>query len=93
MVELVRNTARLYMGNAEASLTTTPGRSLTLDAKPWCDRRVAPAIVYSGVLTFVLLKVVALVFPLRASQDDEQVGMDLIVHGEQAYVHASGSGV
>jgi Amt family ammonium transporter len=41
----------------------------------------------------VLLKVVALVFPLRASQDDEQVGMDLIAHGEEAYVHASGSGV
>jgi ammonia channel protein AmtB len=39
------------------------------------------------------LKVVVLVFPLRASQDDEQVVMDLIAHGEEAYVHASGSGV
>src|SRR4029450_1320357 len=54
---------------------------------------VGAAIVYSGVLTFVLLKVVALVFPLRASQDDEQVVIDLIAHGEEAYVHASGSGV
>ena len=54
---------------------------------------VGAAIIYSGVLTFVLLKVVALVFPLRASQSDEQVGIDLIAHGEEAYVHASGQGV
>src|SRR5262249_57391970 len=39
---------------------------------------VKAAIVYSGVLTFVLLKVVGLVFPLRASRDDEQVGIDLV---------------
>lgn len=54
---------------------------------------VVAAIVYSGVLTFVLLKVVALVFPLRATQDDEQVGIDVAAHGEEAYVHASGTGM
>jgi len=54
---------------------------------------VAAAIIYSGVLTFVLLKVVALVYPLRASQADEQVGIDLVAHGEEAYVHATGRGV
>jgi Amt family ammonium transporter len=54
---------------------------------------VGAAIAYSGAVTFVLLKVVALVFPLRASQADEQVGIDLAAHGEEAYVHASGSGV
>jgi ammonia channel protein AmtB len=39
------------------------------------------------------LKVVGLVYPLRASQADEQVGIDLVAHGEEAYVHASGRGV
>ena len=48
------------------------------------------AIVYSGVLTFVLLKVVALIFPLRASQDDEQVGIELIAHGERPRVGIGG---
>jgi Amt family ammonium transporter len=52
---------------------------------------VASAIVYSGVMTFVLLKIVGLVFPLRASASDESVGLDLCMHGEEAYVHAGGS--
>jgi Amt family ammonium transporter len=52
---------------------------------------VAAAIVYSGVGTFVLLKVVGLIFPLRASDADESIGLDLSNHGEEAYVHAEGS--
>ena len=52
---------------------------------------VGAAIVYSGVLTFVLLKFVGLVFPLRAEDAEESVGMDLSQHGEEAYVHAEGS--
>ncbi len=52
---------------------------------------VACAIIYSGVMSFVLLKLVGLVFPLRASLSDEAVGLDLCLHGEEAYVHASGS--
>jgi Amt family ammonium transporter len=49
---------------------------------------VASAIVYSGVMTFVLLKLVGLVFPLRATPSDESVGLDVCMHGEEAYVHA-----
>jgi Amt family ammonium transporter len=52
---------------------------------------VACAIIYSGVMSFVLLKLVGLVFPLRASLSDEAVGLDLCLHGEEAYVHAGGS--
>jgi ammonium transporter, Amt family len=74
-------------GVADGLLFGNPGQLVTQAIA------VGAAIVYSGGLTFVLLKVVALVFPLRASQDDEQVGIDLIAHGEEAYVHASGSGV
>jgi Amt family ammonium transporter len=52
---------------------------------------VAAAIVYSGVLSFVLLKAISAVLPLRAVTDDESVGLDLSQHGEEAYVHAGGS--
>ena len=36
----------------------------------------------------MLLKLVGLVFPLRAERSDESVGLDLSMHGEEAYVHA-----
>jgi Amt family ammonium transporter len=54
---------------------------------------VASAMVYSGLMTFVLLKLVSLIFPLRATLSDEAVGLDVCMHGEEAYVHASGSQV
>jgi ammonium transporter, Amt family len=52
---------------------------------------VGSAILYSGVMSFVLLKLVGMVFPLRASESDEAVGLDVCMHGEEAYVHAGGS--
>ncbi len=41
-------------------------------------------IVYSGVVTFVLLKVIGLVIPLRMSEKDMEMG-DLAVHGHEVY--------
>ncbi|HEY7172117.1 MAG TPA: ammonium transporter [Vicinamibacterales bacterium] len=52
---------------------------------------VLSAIVYSAVGTFVLLKLVNLVFPLRATASDEAVGLDVCMHGEEAYVQTGGS--
>ena len=52
---------------------------------------VAATIIYSGVMTFVLLKLVGAIFPLRANAQDEGVGMDVSQHGEEAYVQAGGS--
>jgi Amt family ammonium transporter len=53
---------------------------------------VAAAIAYSGALTFILLKVVGAIIPLRADREQETLGMDLSQHGEEAYVHAEGAG-
>src|SRR4249920_1238571 len=53
---------------------------------------VAAAIVYSGVMTFVLLKIVGAMTPLLADRDQQTLGMDLSEHGEEAYVHAGGAG-
>ncbi len=46
---------------------------------------VVATIVYSFVLTYVLLRVVDALFGLRASEEDERMGLDLSQHGERAY--------
>jgi len=51
---------------------------------------VGTAIVYSGVMTFVLLKVIGMVIPLRATVQDEGTGLDITQHGEEAYLHSGG---
>jgi Amt family ammonium transporter len=48
---------------------------------------VGATIIYSGVMSFVLLKLIGVIIPLRATTDDEEVGIDLSNHGEEAYVH------
>ena len=53
---------------------------------------VVAAMVYSGVVSFILLKIIGAVVPLRATAADEGVGLDLSVHGEEAYVAAPGFG-
>ena len=54
---------------------------------------VLAAIVYSGGMTFVLLKLISVVLPLRATADDEITGLDLSLHGEEAYMHADSGGM
>jgi Amt family ammonium transporter len=46
---------------------------------------VAFTMVFAGVATFVLLKLVSLVTELRVSEEDETLGVDLSQHGESAY--------
>jgi ammonium transporter, Amt family len=48
---------------------------------------VATAIVYSGAVSFVLLKIISLFIPLRATSADEATGLDVTMHGEEAYLH------
>src|SRR5262245_38566490 len=48
---------------------------------------VLTAIVYSGGMSFVLLKLVGAVIPLRATADDQSIGLDIADHGEEAYLH------
>jgi ammonium transporter, Amt family len=50
---------------------------------------VTPA--YAFIATFVLLKLVGAVMPLRASEHDEALGMDVVYHGEEAYVTGEGA--
>jgi Amt family ammonium transporter len=51
---------------------------------------VGAAIVYSGVASFALLKLIGLVMPLRATASEEAEGLDVAMHGEEAYLHDGG---
>ena len=42
-------------------------------------------IVYSGVLSFLILKIVDVLVGLRVNEDEESQGLDLALHSEQGY--------
>ena len=52
---------------------------------------VLATIVYSGVGTFVLLKIVGALMPLKATDNEEGLGMDISQHGEEAYGSGEGA--
>ena len=45
----------------------------------------AVTIVYSAVLTFAILKLIEITIGLRVTREDEEMGLDLTQHGEEAY--------
>jgi Amt family ammonium transporter len=77
---------RTWNGVADGLLFGNPGQFVTQATA------VAAAIAYSGVMTFVLLKIVGALMPLLADRERQTLGMDLSEHGEEAYVHAGGTG-
>jgi Amt family ammonium transporter len=52
---------------------------------------VAAAAAYSAAMTFVILRVIALIIPLRRDATRERIGLDIIQHGEEAYSHGEGA--
>jgi len=46
---------------------------------------VAASWIYSAVMTWIVLKVVNLIVPLRVSEKDEAMGLDVSQHAEVAY--------
>ena len=52
---------------------------------------VGASILWSGVATFLILKLLGVLMPLRASTKDEGLGMDVTQHGEEAYGTGEGS--
>ncbi len=72
-------------GVADGLLFGNPGQLLTQAIA------VLVALVFSAVMSFILLKLVGTVFTLRANDEDQSIGLDVAVHGEEAYVHSGGS--
>ena len=52
---------------------------------------VLATIVYCGVVTWVLLKVISLFGNLRPLQNEERTGLDILEHGEDAYGRGEGA--
>jgi ammonium transporter, Amt family len=75
---------RALNGLADGALYGNPGQLATQAIA------VGAAIVYSAGMSFVLLKLIGLVMPLRATATDETAGLDITLHGEEAYLHAEG---
>jgi ammonium transporter, Amt family len=48
-------------------------------------KAVLVTLVWSGVISFVLFKVIDMIFGLRPTADDERQGLDQTSHGESAY--------
>ncbi|MSP46997.1 MAG: ammonium transporter [Xanthobacteraceae bacterium] len=67
-VAAVGDTAGLLEGNGAQVLTQLYG--------------VAVVLAWSGIVTFVLLKVIAFFLPLRVREEDERIGLDVALHGE-----------
>ena len=67
-------------GVADGALYGNPGQLAIQGAA------ILAAIVYSGLMSFILLKLIGLVMPLRASVGDETEGLDITQHGEEAYL-------
>jgi Amt family ammonium transporter len=43
---------------------------------------VLTTLIYSGIVSFVLLKVIDMVMGLRVAEDEEREGLDVVLHGE-----------
>ena len=48
-------------------------------------KAVAVTVVWTGVISFILFKLVDMIVGLRVSADDERQGLDQTAHGESAY--------
>ena len=57
----------------------------------WQALAAVAAPAYAFVATFVILRLVGLVMPLRATEHEEALGMDIVQHGEEAYVTGEGA--
>ena len=57
----------------------------------WQSLAALTTPIYAFVVTFILLKLIGLVSPLRATEREEALGMDVVQHGEEAYVTGEGA--
>jgi Amt family ammonium transporter len=57
----------------------------------WQFIPVLVAPTYAFLATFAILKGLGLVMPLRATERDQALGMDIVQHGEEAYTSGEGA--
>ncbi|MCZ6802514.1 MAG: ammonium transporter [Proteobacteria bacterium] len=60
---------------------------VTIPAQLWIQiKSVLFTIIYTGVLTIIILKVLDAVMGLRVTEDEETEGLDLVSHDERGYI-------
>lgn len=63
-----------------------PGEGATIAGQVWIQTQsVLFTVVYTGVLSYILLKIVDVVIGLRVTHDQEEEGLDLSLHDERGY--------
>ena len=72
-------------GPLSATDASPDGTSGGLDQLKLQAIGVASTIVYSGVMTLILLMVTKALVGLRVSEEEEREGLDIVLHGEQIY--------
>ncbi len=70
----------IFSGNGFSSGISSMGGQLVVQATG-----VVSTLVYSAVLTFILLKLVGALVGLRVDGDQETQGLDLVLHDERGY--------
>jgi Amt family ammonium transporter len=71
---------------ADSAMEVVPGTSVAggLHLLKWQALTALWVILFSGIVTFILLKLVDLVIPMRMSEADMEAG-DIAVHGHEVY--------
>ena len=62
------------------------GEGMTIGKQVWAQLlSIIVTLVWSGVLSFIILKIVDATVGLRVEEDDERMGLDLSQHNERGY--------
>jgi Amt family ammonium transporter len=77
--------SKAWNGSADGLLFGNPKQLLIQAAA------VGVALVFSGGGTFLLLKLIGMVVPLRVRAREEGMGLDVTQHGEEAYARDEGA--
>ncbi|WP_284163933.1 ammonium transporter [Frigidibacter sp. SD6-1] len=71
---------------SSATLGGVKGDDYSIGAQVWIQiEAVAITIAWTGVVSFLLYKIVDMLVTLRVDQDSERQGLDQTAHGESAY--------
>ena len=70
----------LFSGNGFSDGISSMGGQLWVQATG-----VAATFIYTGVMTFIILKLVDAMVGLRVDEDEENQGLDLVLHDERGY--------
>ena len=64
----------------------SPAEGATMASQVWVQTKgVLFTLVYTGVLSFILLKIVDVIVGLRVTTEQEEEGLDLSLHDERGY--------